>query len=80
MRSALVRLGAVLVIAGCSRSVYQPGTLAGEAQGALESQTSLVTSTTVHAADGTENKRDGVLQKLRYYSGAYLVFSRFGWM
>ncbi|GEM_PF-4365173 len=80
MRSALVRLGAVLVIAGCSRSVYQPGTLAGEAQGALESQTSLVTSTTVHAADGTENKRDGVLQTLRYSSGAYLGISRFGSM
>ena len=63
MRSALVVVFAL--VAGCSKSVYQPGTLAGEAQGALESQTSLVTSTTVHTADGSENKREGVLQTLR---------------
>jgi hypothetical protein len=70
---------AVLLVAfaGCI-PVNTPGTLPGEAQGSLESQTSSFTSTTVHNADGSENKRDGVLQTIRYTGGLYMGITRWG--
>ncbi|MGE0397616.1 MAG: hypothetical protein AB7T06_12925 [Kofleriaceae bacterium] len=74
-----MRLAAIALVAtGCIPSWNQPGTLAGEAQGALESQTSAFTSTTVHNSDGSENKRDGVLQTLRYTGGIYMGTTRWG--
>lgn len=68
---------ALALVASCV-PVQAPGTLAGEAQGAFESQTSAVTSTTVHNADGTENQRTGVLQTVRYTGGLYMGITRWG--
>lgn len=71
------RVLALALVAGCI-PVKAPGTLAGEAQGAVESQTSSFTSTTVHNADGSENKREGVLQTVRYTGGLYMGITRWG--
>ncbi len=77
-RRCTIALGFALV-GGCAHDIHTPGTLPGEAQGAVQLATGPLSAKTVHA-DGTVNQRGGVLTTVRYTLGIAIGMSRFGTM
>ena len=67
-----------IALAGCSQGAAKiPGTLPGQAHGALQLTESQVTSKTV-ATDGSPSDRSGNLTTMRYSMGGYFTATRFG--
>ncbi len=77
--AALAGAVVLALAAGCVSDIHSPGTLPGEAQGAVALATGPVAADTVHA-DGTANQRAGMLTTVRYTLGVAIGMSRFGTM
>lgn len=77
MNARTICLAALVVAGGCAKELHAPGTLPGEAQGAVFVSTGPLSSHTVHE-DGTDNVRDGVLTTVRYSAGVAIGMTRFG--